>query len=51
MKKAISMFISLVMIGGLYAGCTKADKPKIEAAEPVKAYSADDGQDHSGHNH
>jgi len=51
MKKAIILFISLMMIGGLYTGCTKADTPKIEAAEQVKTYNADDGQDHSGHNH
>jgi hypothetical protein len=51
MKRVISTFITLLMLGGLYAGCTKADKPKIEAAEQVKAFSADDGQDHSGHNH
>ena len=51
MKKTISMLVALVMIGGLYTGCTKADNPKIEAAEQLKESRADDGQDHSGHNH
>ena len=67
MKKAISMLVALMMIGGLCAGCRKADKSKPEAAEQAKQSSAqkwepetakqpedhkaDDGHDHSGHNH
>jgi len=67
MKKAISIFVALVMIGSLCLGCRKADKSKPEAAEQPKessaqkwepetakqpeGHSADDGHDHSGHNH
>lgn len=51
MKKAVSIFAILVMITGLCAGCGKADRSEPEAAKQPKAHSADDGQDHSGHNH
>ena len=51
MKEAISMFAALAIIAGLCVGCGKADKSEPEAAKKPKAHSADDGQDHSGHNH
>ena len=51
MKEAISMFAALVIIAGLCVGCGKADKSEPEAVEQPKAHNADDGQDHSGHNH
>ena len=40
MKKLMSMFAVLVMIGVLCAGCTKEDKPKPEATKQSKESSA-----------
>ena len=60
MKRIVGVFAVTMMIAGLCAGCGRADKsePEIntknsvpEKAEQSKAHSADDGQDHSGHNH
>ena len=44
MKKVISMFAILVMIGGLCAGCKgkEADKPKPEATQQSQESDAKD---------
>ncbi len=66
MKKVISTFTILVIIGGLCTGCEKkeADKPKPEATqqsqesnaknwepETSTTDSSQDGHDHSGGDH
>jgi len=51
MKKIVSVFAVLVVTVGLCAGCGKAEKPELEKAEQPKVHSADDGHDHSGHDH
>ncbi|RKX37965.1 MAG: hypothetical protein DRP64_16530 [Verrucomicrobia bacterium] len=67
MKKVISMFAILVMIGGLCASCEKdANQPKPEATQQSQESDAKDwepetseqstddshdGHDHSGHDH
>jgi len=51
MKKIASVFAVMVVIVGLGAGCGKAEKPEAGKTEPVKADNANDGSDHSGHNH
>lgn len=67
MQKSVRMFAVLGMIAGLCVGCGNADKPEPEETEQPKAsstnnwepetaempegHSADDGHDHSGHNH
>jgi hypothetical protein len=49
MIKTVTIFATLMMIAVLFSGCGKSDVQEADAATP--AHSADDGQDHSGHNH
>ena len=62
MKKVISMFAMLVMIGVLFAGCKDADKPKPEAEKqskkstdknwkPETASQPAANDEHKGHDH
>jgi nitrous oxide reductase accessory protein NosL len=67
MKKASQLVLAVLVTGIVAAGCGKSEKPKPKPAKPAKAtktekwepesvsvpegHSADDGHDHSGHDH